>query len=86
MILYEFGNSEMLIKSVRELKRFPHLGGGFTSQYAPVGWEFAKICDDVKPNPYFGPGWVGVGVSIDKCITFDLKQTNKKNMYLHNAI
>ena len=53
----------MLIKSVRELKRFPHLGGGFTSQYAAVGWEFAKICDDVKPNPYFGPRWVGVGVS-----------------------
>ena len=23
-----------------------HLGGGFTSQYAPVGWEFAKICND----------------------------------------
>ena len=36
-------SNEMLIKSVRELKRFPHLGGGFTSQYAPVGWEFAKI-------------------------------------------
>ena len=27
-------SNEMLIKSVRELKRFPHLGGGFTSQYA----------------------------------------------------
>ena len=25
-------SNEMLIKSVRELKRFPHLGGGFTSQ------------------------------------------------------
>ena len=58
-----------VIKSVRELKRFPHLDGGFTSQYAPVGWEFAKICDDVKPNPHLGPGWGGVGVSIDKCIT-----------------
>ena len=49
-------------------RRFPHLGGGFTSQYAPVGWEFAKICNDVKSNPYLGPGWRGVGVSIDKCI------------------
>ena len=47
----------MLIKSVRELKRFPHLGGGFTSQYAPVWWEFAKICNDVKSNPHLGPGW-----------------------------
>ena len=60
-------SNEMLIKSVRELKRFPHLGGGFTSQYAPVGWEFAKICNDVKSNPHLGPGWGGVGVSIDKC-------------------
>ena len=61
----------MLIKSVRELKRFPHLDGGFTSQYAPVGWEFAKICNDVKSNPHLGPGWGGggVGVSIDKCIS-----------------
>ena len=59
----------MLIKSVRELKRFPHLGGGFTSQYAPVGWEFAKICNDVKSNPHLGPGWGRVGVSIDKCIS-----------------
>ena len=49
-------SNEMLIKSVRELKRFPHLGGGFTSQYAPVGWEFAKICNNVKSNPYLGPG------------------------------
>ena len=61
-------SNEMLIKSVRELKRFPHLGGGFTSQYAPVGWEFAKICNDVKSNPHLGPGGGGVGVSIDKCI------------------
>ena len=61
-------SNEMLIKSVRELKRFPHLGGGFTSQYAPVGWEFAKICNDVKSNPHLGPGSGGVGVSIDKCI------------------
>ena len=61
-------SNEMLIKSVRELKRFPHLGGGFTSQYAPVGWEFAKICNDVNSNPHLGPGWGGVGVSIDKCI------------------
>ena len=61
--------NEMLIKSVRELKRFPHLGGGFTSQYAPVGWEFAKICNDVNSNPHLGPGWGGgVGVLIDKCI------------------
>ena len=61
-------SNEMLIKSVRELKRFPHLRGGFTSQYAPVGWEFAKICNDVKSNPHIGPGWGGgVGVSIDKC-------------------
>ena len=43
--------------------------GGFTSQYAPVGWEFAKICNDVKSNPHLGPGWGGVGVSIDKCIS-----------------
>ena len=50
-------SNEMLIKSVRELKRFPHLGGGFTSQYAPVWWEFAKICNDVKSNPHLGPGW-----------------------------
>ena len=54
-------SNEMLIKSVRELKRFPHLGGGFTSQYAPVGWEFAKICNDVKSNPHLGPGWGGGG-------------------------
>ena len=50
-------SNEMLIKSVRELKRFRHLGGGFTSQYAPVGWEFAKICNDVKSNPHLGLGW-----------------------------
>ena len=64
-------SNEMLIKSVRESKRSPHLHGGFTSQYAPVGWEFAKICNDVKSNPHLGPGWGGggVGVSIDKCIT-----------------
>ena len=54
-------SNEMLIKSVRELKRFPHLGGGFTSQYAPVGWEFAKICNDVKSNPHLGPGLGGGG-------------------------
>ena len=52
-------SNEMLIKSVRELKRFPHLDGGFTSQYAPVGWEFAKICNDVKSNPHLGPGLGG---------------------------
>ena len=62
-------SNEMLIKSVRELKRFPHLGWGFTSQYAPVGWEFAKISNDVKSNPHLGPGSRGVGVSIDKCIS-----------------
>ena len=62
-------SNEILIKSVRELNRFPHLGGGFTSQYAPVGWEFARICNDVKSNPHLGPGWGGVGVSIEKCIT-----------------
>ena len=50
-------SNEMLIKSVRESKRSPHLHGGFTSQYAPVGWEFAKICNDVKSNPHLGPGW-----------------------------
>ena len=69
-------SNEMLIKSVRELKRFPHLGGGFTSQYAPVGWEFAKICNDVKSNPHLGLGLGGggVGVSIDKfIITKNLK-------------
>ena len=64
-------SNEMLIKSVRELKRFPHLGGGFTSQYAPVGWEFAKICNGVKSNPHLGPGWEGGGVEvlIDKCFS-----------------
>ena len=63
-------SNEMLIKSVKELKRFSHLCGGFTSQYAPVGWEFAKICNDVKSNPHLGLGWGGggVGVSIDTCI------------------
>ena len=45
----------MLIKSVRELKRFPHLGGGFTSQYVK------SICQYVKSNPHLGPGWGGVG-------------------------
>ena len=50
-------SNEMLIKPVRELKRVPHLGGGLTSQYAPVGWEFAKIGNDVKSNPHLGPGW-----------------------------
>ena len=74
-------SNEMLIKSVRELKRFPHLGGGFTSQYAPVGWEFAKICNDVKSNPHLGPGWEGVGVSIDKCITF-YNTVNHRNSLL----
>ena len=50
------------MKSVRELlKRFPHVGGGFTSQYAPVGWEFANICNDVKSNPHLGPRWGGGG-------------------------
>ena len=70
-------SNEMLIKSVRELKRFPHLGGGFTSQYAPVCWEFAKICNDVKSNPHLGPGWGGggVGVSIDKCIISSIRTT-----------
>ena len=57
-------SNEMLIKSVRELKRFPHLGGGFTSQYAPVGWEFAKICNDVKSNPHLGRGWGGSGFQL----------------------
>ena len=61
----ELENShEMLIKSVRELKRFPHLGGGLTSQYAPVWWEFAKICNDVKSNPHLGPGWGGSGFQL----------------------
>ena len=50
--------------------RFPHQGGGFTSQYTPVGWGFVKICNDVKSNPHLGLGWggPGVGISIDKCI------------------
>ena len=52
-------SNEMLIKSVRKLKMSPHQHGGFTSQYAPVGWEFANICNDVKSNPHLGPGWVG---------------------------
>ena len=56
-------SNEMLIKSVRELKRSPLLRGGFTSQYAPVGWEFAKIYNDVKSNPHLGPGWGGGGGS-----------------------
>ena len=34
---------------------------GFTSQYAPVGWGFVKICNDVKSNPHLGPGWEGGG-------------------------
>ena len=38
--------------------------GGFTSQYAPVGWEFAKICNDVKSNPHLGPGWGGSGFQL----------------------
>ena len=62
------------VKKVSQgIKKVSHLGGGFTSQYAPVGWEFAKICNDVKSNPHLGPGWGGgwggVGVSVDKCIT-----------------
>ena len=57
--------------------REQHQGGGgvgFTSQYAPVGWGFVNICNDVKSNPHLGPGWGGgggeenVGISIDKCI------------------
>ena len=49
--------------------RFLNQGGGFTSQYAPVGWGFVKICNDVKSNPHLGPGWGGgVGMSIEKCI------------------
>ena len=65
-------SNEMLIKSVRELKRFPHQDGGLTSQYAPVGWEFAKICNDVKSNPHLGPGWGWLGFQffIDECISF----------------
>ena len=56
--------------------RFPHQGGGFTSQYGPVGWGFVKICNDVKSNPHLGPGCVcvcvggggggGVRILIDK--------------------
>ena len=41
--------------------RLPHKGGGFTSQYAPVGWGFVKICNDVKSNPHLGPGLGGGG-------------------------
>ena len=40
---------------------FPHKGGGFTSQYAPVGWGFVKICNDVKSNPHLGGGGGGWG-------------------------
>ena len=47
--------SKMLIKLVREKQKFPHLGGGFTSQYALVGWGFVKICNDSKSNPHLGP-------------------------------
>ena len=79
-------SNEMLIKSVRELKRFPHLDGGFTSQYAPVGWEFAKICNDVKSNPHLGPGWGGgVGVSIDKCIIPNEQSTFSSQARRHNT-
>ena len=52
--------------------RFSHQGVCFTSQYAPVGWGFVKICNDVKSNPHLGPGW-GVGISIDKCINSRLQ-------------
>ena len=45
------------LKSVREQHRFFHQGGGFTSQYAPVGWGLVKICNDVKSNPHLGPVW-----------------------------
>ena len=45
--------------------REQHQGGGggvgFTSQYAPVGWGFVNICNDVKSNPHLGPGWGGGG-------------------------
>ena len=44
--------------------RFLNQGGGFTSQYAPVGWGFVKICNDVKSNPHLGPGWGGGGVGM----------------------
>ena len=37
----------MLIVS-QETTRFSHQHRGFTSQYAPVGWGFVKICNDVK--------------------------------------
>ena len=62
-----FGLSSLLYQH-----RFPHQGGGFTSQYTPVGWGFVKICNDVKSNPHLGLGWGGgggVGISIDKCIS-----------------
>ena len=40
---------------------FPSKVGVFTSQYAPVGRGFVKICNDVKSNPHLGPGWGGGG-------------------------
>ena len=39
-------------------------GGGFTSQYAPEGWGFVKICNGVKSNPHLGPGWGGSGFQL----------------------
>ena len=49
---------------MREQHRFPHQVGGFTSQYAPVGWGFVKICNDVKSNPHLGPGGGGSGFQL----------------------
>ena len=61
----------MLIVSQGTTTVSPTKVGVFTSQYAPVGWGFLKICNDVKSNPHPGPGWGGgggVGISIDKCL------------------
>ena len=60
--------------------------GVFTSQYAPVGWGFVKICNDVKstkspPWPVVGGGEGGGGSGFQLISALDSNAQNSKNLF-----
>ena len=71
-------SNEMLIKSVRESKRSPHLHGGFTSQYAPVGWEFDKCIRASKSNG----GWTTSQLTLKNTFKVTLSILVKDNVWV----
>ena len=70
----------MLILVSQGTTRFLHQGGGYTNQYAPVGWGFVKICKS-RQIPTLAWGGGGSGFQLISALSVDIS-AEVRIMYL----